>query len=194
MISSFGENCLLKNKYCFLVGIFLFVVFLVVADGFTQENSPANISIEGRNWELYSSGVRTRMFLDVYQCAIYLDQEEKNLDSDLDLKHPIAIRIQILISELPEQVPDPWRESIKPEISDQLYSRFKKEIFKLTQRDLLIFTFLPGGPTKFYINNEKKFSDPGSGLMHSLLEQWIGPFPVSEDLKTALLLKKGKKQ
>jgi hypothetical protein len=39
-----------------------------------------------------------------------------------------------------------------------------------------------------YIKNEIKFPDSGSGLMQALLEQWLGPHPVSEDLKAALII------
>ena len=106
--------------------------------------------------------------MDVYQCAIYLYQKITNSELLLEFKHPVAVRIKILISELPDQVPDAWREAIKPEISHKLYSRFKKKIC--------------------YINNEIKFSDPGSGLMQALLEQWLGAHPVSKDLKATLII------
>ena len=106
--------------------------------------------------------------MDVYQCAIYLDRESTNSELTLKLKHFVAVRIKILISELPDQVPDAWREAIKPEISHKLYSRFVKQIC--------------------YINNEIKFSNPGSGLMQALLEQWLELHPVSEDLKAALII------
>jgi hypothetical protein len=44
--------------------------------------------------------------MDVYQCAIYLDRESTNSELTLKLKHFVAVRIKILISELPDQVPD----------------------------------------------------------------------------------------
>ena len=66
--------------------------------------------------------------MDVYQCAIYLDRESTNSELLLKLKHPVAVRIKILISELLDQVPDTWREAIKPKISLKLSSRFKKQI------------------------------------------------------------------
>jgi len=125
--------------------------------------------------------------MDVYQCAIYLDKEVENLKTILELNRPVVIRVKILTSELPDKVPGPWKETIKPEVSDKIYSRFKKQFFKLTTGDILIFSFLPEQSTILYLNGEKKFSDPGSGLMQALLEQWIGSDPVSEDLKLALV-------
>lgn len=165
------------------------IFFCMTVEISAHEKPPAVMKAENRNWKLHSYGVRNRWFMDVYQCAMYLDNGNQNLESVLDLKHPVAIRIKILISELPNQVPDAWREAIKPEISDKLYSRFKKQIFKLEQGDQLTFTYLPGQSTGFFINNEKKFSDPGPDLMRALLEQWLGPQPVSEELKVALIRK-----
>ncbi|QPJ64193.1 MAG: hypothetical protein G3M78_01775 [Candidatus Nitrohelix vancouverensis] len=181
----------LKNAFGFFAGCFFLVFFLLPDEGLARENPPASISIEDANWDLHSSGVRSRMFMDLYQCSIYLQHDEADLVSILELQRPVAVRIRVLIAELPDQVPDPWREAIQPEISDKLYHRFKKQFFKLGQDDLLTFTYQPGGSTVFYINGEKKFSDSGPELMRSMLEQWIGPIPISEDLKMALLLKKG---
>ena len=77
---------------------------------------------------MYPHGVRARLFMDVYQCAIYLYQKITNSELLLEFKHPVAVRIKILISELLDQVPDTWREAIKPKISLKLSSRFKKQI------------------------------------------------------------------
>lgn len=177
----------MQIKYRILIGIIIFGLVCVFTNTSAQENAPTHIKISETDWQLYSYGTRNRFFVDVYQCAIYLNRKITNPDLIMSLKHPVAIRIKILISEIPDQVPDAWREAIKPEISDKLYSRFKKQIFKLKQGDLLGFTFFPGKSTNFYINNKKMFSDPGSDLILALLEQWIGPHPVSEDLKIALM-------
>ncbi len=153
-----------------------------------QENPPETIHIGGRDWSLFSSGVRSYAFFDVYQCALYMDSRQGgDLDSIQALSHPVGIRIEVLTSEMPEEVPDPWKEAIRPELSDKLYNRFKKKFFKLNQGDVLFFSYLPDQATVFYLNAEKKFSDPGPGLFEALLEQWIGAKPVSEDLKAALL-------
>lgn len=187
MFSNFRQHYFLTRKSGFFTGTLLFILFQISTGVLAQENPPANINIEDRKWLLYSSGTRTHIFYDLYHCALYLEKRETNIDSIPDLTRPVAVRIQILASETPDQVPDPWKEAIKPEVSDKVYSRFRKQFFKLIEGDILIFTYIPGQPTTFFLNGEKKFADPGSGLMESLLEQWIGHNPVSEDLKAALL-------
>ena len=152
-----------------------------------QEAPPSTINIDEKSLVLYSSGIRDYFFVDLYECAVYLDGKEKNLDSILNLTIPVAIRLKILTSELPDQVPDPWRETIKPEVSDKIYSRFKKQYIKLSEGDIILFNYFPGESTVFYLNGKKMFVDPGSSLMEALLDQWLGPSPVSEDLKASLI-------
>ncbi len=153
-----------------------------------QENPPETVRIEGRDWSLFSYGVRNYAFFDVYQCALYLDSgQEGEVGSIQNLDRPMGIRIEVLTSEMPGEVPDPWENAIRPEVSDKLYSRFKKQFFKLDKGDVLFFTYLPEQATEFYLNGEKKFSDPGPALFEALLGQWIGADPVSEDLKTSLM-------
>ncbi len=177
------------SKILFVTGILVFNLFQFVLLASAEDIPPSNIEIQGSNWKLYSHGVRNFAFMDLYQCALYRMQKEKILDSVLDLKSPIAIRIQILTSNLPDNVPSAWKEAIKPEVTDKTYNRFKKQYLKIEEGDILIFTFLPSQSTNLYLNGKKELVDPGPGLMQALLDQWVGLNPISEDLKVALIKK-----
>ena len=187
MKQSSEHDYFLPKKNRLLIGVLVFIWIQSIADVLAHETPPSEINIEDRSWVLFSSGVRDYFFMDLYECAVYLDGKEKNLDSILNLIYPVAIRLKILTSELPGQVPDPWKETIKPEVSDKIYSRFKKQFFKLSEGDIILFIYFPGESTVFYLNGERKFMDPGPGLMEALLEQWLGPSPVSEELKASLI-------
>jgi hypothetical protein len=106
-----------KSNYELFIGFFFCMFFCALVDISAQQKPPTNIRIEYKNWYLHSHRVGARLFMDVYQCAISLDRESTNSELLLDLKHPLAVRIKILISEIPDQIPDAWREAIKPEIS-----------------------------------------------------------------------------
>ncbi len=164
----------------------LSAILLMGTKAFAEENPPSEIQLAGEKWTLASSGIRTYAFVDVYQCAVYLDKPGKVEESILEKKQPVAIRIQILTSQHPGHVPDVWKETIESEVSDKIYKRFKKHFLKLEEGDELIFSYIPGQSTRFYQNGKKVFEDSGSGLMQSLLEQWIGKDPISNDLKMAL--------
>lgn len=152
-----------------------------------EEGSPSTLTLENRDWVLAASGIRTYAFIDVYQCSLYFLEPGKVRKTLLEQKQPVTIQIKILTSELPGQVPDAWKETIKPEVSDKVYKRFKRNFRILEEGDELLFSYIPGQATLLYLNREKVFSDPGPSLMFSLLEQWIGEDPISDDLKNTLI-------
>jgi hypothetical protein len=128
----------------------------------------------------------------VYRCTLY-QPEKQNLTLDKlaasieALESPLAIRIEILTSMLPDKMPEAWRETIKSEVTGKAFRRFRKGFADLDEGDILLFVYLPGEATHLFLNDKLVFKDPGPGLMQGLLEQWIGSQPISEELKQALL-------
>ena len=153
---------------------------------------PSQMKQGGRTWVPHAYGIRTYGLIDVYQCAIYRPQDrtltsKKLVASIKTLKTPVAIRIQILTSMLPDKMPEVWKETVKSEVTGKAFHRFRKGFARLDEGDVLLFVYLPGEATRLFLNNKPVFKDPGPGLMQSLLEQWVGSQPISEDLKQALL-------
>ena len=148
---------------------------------------PSGLKLNNHTWTRYSSGIRSYNFIDVYQCALYLHNKDKVIESIKNLDHPVALRIEILTSMLPDKMPEVWRETIDSEVTGKAFHRFRKGFANLDEGDILLFMYIPGESTRFYLNNKLLFKDPGPGLMQSLLEQWTGPRPISEDLKQALI-------
>jgi len=163
-----------------------------------MNTTPANATplsefkLNGLTWNHYSSGIRTYNFVDVYQCTLYFSSQDKPKKDQLtavikNIEYPIAIRIKILTSMLPDKMPEFWRETIEGEVTGKAFSRFQKGFSNLNEEDILVFTYLSGKGTRLYLNDKLLFNDPGPGLMQGLLEQWIGSQPISEDLKQALI-------
>ena len=148
---------------------------------------PPDLILDNLPWIHYSTGIRSHHFVDVYQCALYLPDKEKPIASLQNLEYPVAIRVEILTSMLPDKMPDVWRKTIKPELIDKAFRKFQKEFLNLDENDVLLFMYVPGEATSLFLNDKLLFKDPGRELMESLLEQWVGPHPVSEDLKQALI-------
>lgn len=158
---------------------------------------PSRLKIQGFTWTPLSSGVRTYNLIDVYQCVLYIsNQNELNPDqrnkkqliaSLKSLQYPMALRVEILTSMLPEKMPGAWRETIQSEVTGKAFRKFKKGFAGLDEGDILFFMYKPGESTRLFLNNEQVFEDPGSGLMEGLIDQWLGSRPISEDLKQALL-------
>ncbi len=175
----------------YFIRITTLMIFLGGGLGITSANAspPLDLKLDNLSLIHYSSGIRSHYFVDVYQCALYIPNNGKSISSLdlLKLVHPIAMRIEIMTSELPDKMPDIWRETIEPEIMDKAFRRFQKGFLTLDGGDVLLFMYLPGEGTRLVLNDKLLFTDPGPGLMEALLEQWLGSEPVSEDLKQALL-------
>jgi hypothetical protein len=148
---------------------------------------PLEIKLNNLTWTHHSSGIRSYIFVDVYQCALYLHDKDTPIASIGNLEYPVAIRIEILTSMLPDKMPETWRETMLSEVTAKAFRRFQKGFLHLDKGDVLLFLYLPMESTILFLNDKLLFKDPGPGLMQALLEQWIGSHPISEDLKQALI-------
>ena len=148
---------------------------------------PLEFKLNNLTWTHHSSGIRSYIFVDVYQCSLYLHYKDKPIASTITLEYPIAIRIEILTSMLPDKMSEAWRETVVSEVTAKAFRRFQKGFLNLDEGDVLLFLYLPGEATSLFLNDKLLFKDPGPGLMQDLLEQWIGSHPISEDLKQALI-------
>ena len=170
--------------------LFIFAGGLNLASA--NANPPADFRIDNQTWTHHSSGIRSYNFVDVYQCVLYLPKKNKPTNKKLiesveNLDFPVAIRIKILTSMLPDKMPEDWRQTIESEVTGKAFHRFQKGFSSLDEGDILLFLFSPGEGTRLLLNDKLMFKDPGPGLMQGLLEQWMGSHPISEDLKQALI-------
>ena len=160
--------------------------------GISFANPPSELKSNGMTWVSHSSGIRIYNFVDVYQCTLYLNIKNKPSKDELisavnHLTFPIALHIKVLTSMLPDKMPETWRETIESEITGKAFHKFQKGFSRLDEGDVLLFVYSPKEETRLLLNGKLMFKDPGPGLMQSLLEQWIGPKPISEELKQALV-------
>jgi len=156
--------------------------------GLAQENAVApRIDYKGTSLVLNGHGEREIMWMSVYRCALYLGRmitEPEKIVQSSDV--PKVLKILILTDNAPAEMPDQWRKTLESELTDCLFQRMKKRYGKASAGDELKFAYLPGQGTSFYFNGKKVFNDPGYGLMEALLDQWLGPEPVSGNLKRLL--------
>lgn len=185
-----------KAIVCISYVMRVITVLIIFSGGFSIASAyagpPSDFKLNSLTWAHFSSGIRSYNFVDVYQCALYLpDRDQLNADnlvaSIKTLEHPVAIRIKILTSMLPDTMPDIWRETIESEVTGKAFKRFRKGFAGLDEGDVLLFVYFPGKSTHVYLNDELQFKDPGPGLMQGLFDQWMGAQPISEDLKQALI-------
>jgi hypothetical protein len=145
------------------------------------------IDYKGASLVLNGHGEREIMWISVYRCALYLSRpfdDPKKIIASRDV--PKVLTIRILTDGAPAEMPDQWRKTLEAELTEPLFRRMKRGYAKASAGDELKFAYLPGQGTAFYFNGKEVFNDPGYGLMEALLDQWLGPKPVSGNLKRLL--------
>lgn len=156
--------------------------------GLAQDDAVApRIDYKGASLVLNGHGEREIMWMSVYRCALYLGRtitEPEKIVQSSDV--PKVLKILVLTDNAPAEMPDQWRKTLDSELTERLFRRMKRGYAKASAGDELKFAYLPGQGTSFYLNGTQVFNDPGYGLMEALLDQWLGPEPVSGNLKRLL--------
>lgn len=143
-------------------------------------------TVGGHHLILNGYGERERWFMNVYGCALYAPRKTSSPKYLMTQSTPSAIRILVKVSPPPEP-PDRWEETFQAELSNELFSRMISVYEDLEAGDVLLFAYAPGHGTRAFLNGRILFRDPGHDLMHGLLDQWLGPRPVSSNLRRLLL-------
>lgn len=167
--------------------IVLLAFLLPAATAFAQTPPSATLMVQGQQLVLNGYGEREQWWIDVYRCALYLTQRTSSLAV---IRHPDtakAIRIRVLFDDIPDAMPKRWRTIFAEELSRRTFRRLRIGYRDLGRGDVLTFSYAPGKGTAIRANGEILFTDPGHDLMLELIDQWLGPRPVSRNLKRLLL-------
>ncbi|MEQ9643029.1 MAG: chalcone isomerase family protein [Alphaproteobacteria bacterium] len=132
-------------------------------------------------------GTRVMYFMRVYECALYLPERSRSMPFIMDKRTASAIRISVIHDDLPDRLPEQWREAVRSEVTTKMFSRLRAAYRDVSGGDVVLFRYVPTEGTWILINDEVVVFDPGHGLMRSMLEQWVGETPVSSDLRLALM-------
>lgn len=147
---------------------------------------PKEMTVARHKLVLNGYGERERWFMDVYGCALYTPRKTSSTNYIMASSTPTAIRIMVN-HDPPADQPERWRQTFREELSKELLSRMDNVYERLDAGDVILFAYAPGHGTKAYRNGRHLFTDPGHGLMQGLLDQWLGPRPVSKNLRRLLL-------
>lgn len=147
---------------------------------------PRQLQVLGERLVLNGFGERERWMMDVYGCALYLPEKSPSLDYILSPETASAIRI-VVNYDPPSNPPDRWESTFRQELSKELLGRMMDVYDDLESGDVVMFAYAPGRGTIALLNGRRLFTDKGHGLMAALLDQWLGPRPVSKNLRRLLL-------
>ena len=146
----------------------------------------ANTTFAANQLTLAGSGTRKAFFISLYTCEIYAEQSGTKA-SEL-LNDDLEVRVKLIVhGNPPGSPPEHWASVLKDELSDKMFRITKRTYRNLEEGDRIILHYQPGKGTSVDINSQDLFTDPGRALMVSILDQWLGEEPVSENFKAELL-------
>jgi len=156
----------------------------------------ASVSAGGPALRLNGAGVRRKLFVAVYAVGLYLPTPTRDPAQVLAMDGPRLVAMRFLHREVPrDKLVAAWTEGFAanqdPATLATLQARIDRfnALFEtLREGDTVDLAFDPARKTtRVSINGTSRGEVPGADFAAALLRIWLGPSPVSDDLKAALL-------
>ncbi len=145
---------------------------------------------------LNGAGVRRKVFVPVYAVGLYLPVPARDAAQVLAVDGPRLVHMHFLHSEVArDKLVAAWDEGFAANHEAAALAALRERITRfnglfdtLHRGDTVVLAFDPrAGATQVTINGQVRGAIPGADFAAGLLRVWLGPAPVSEDLKAALL-------
>lgn len=172
----------------------------VTSNGATIKGTgvPEKLSYEGDELILNGSGLRSKYFVPVYDCGLYLPEKNTNADEIINSEGPVAVRLHIvsrLITRdgMERVVREGFVRSVDGKTApiqkqiDELMMNFKKTPVEVN--DTYDMWYLPGKGLQGYKNGEE-WGDIivcGQEYRSALIGIWLSDNPIDPDLKNKML-------
>lgn len=183
-------------KNTFIIIITLVMVSFTQAQTKVSDVTLPNTETFG-NYELVlnGTGVREKLWIDLYAAGLYLEEKSSNAQAILKADKPMSVKLHIvskLISskKMISAIEDGFEESTNDNVApyrdriDEFIAFFKEEIQK---GDIYDITYQPGKGVVSYKNGEEKGTVKGKDFKQALFGIWLSNRPADDDLKEGLL-------
>ena len=160
-----------------------------------EVNIPDTAKVSGKLLVLNGAGMRTKFIVDVYAGALYTPQKTNSVDKVVAADKPRRMLMRFVYSEVErKKIVDAWNEGFKANNSAAQVAKLKSQIdeFNAMFRTMkageeIALDYAPGKGTTVSINGEARGVIAGAEFNRALMNIWLGPKPVTKDLKEALL-------
>jgi Chalcone isomerase-like len=154
---------------------------------------PDMATVEGKTLKLNGMGLRKKVVFKVYVAGLYLEQPSKDPRAIVSSDQIKSIRLSILRSlqagKITEAITEGFEKNSKadmPALKARL-ERFNAMFPDVKEGDEIVMTYVPGKGTIVTAKGVEKGVIEGKDFADALFSVWLGPNPVQEDLKKALL-------
>ena len=149
---------------------------------------PPTEIVQGMQLQLVGCSSREKLWLDLYAVSLYLPREMASVVRMTDDQVPKLVRLDVTYDgQVPNGLPSEWKQRRQGQVSQEFMQTLARQYNPLRGGDMVRVSYAPGNGTTLSVNGNTIATRPGSDLMNAMLKLWIGPTPVSQDIKSGLL-------
>jgi len=153
---------------------------------------PDNMKTGNNELIINGAGLRKKLVIKVYACALYLLEKENDAKTIIEADEPIAVKMHFIYKAVdPAKLIEAWNTGFsKSDISNlqeeitTFNSYFTKDAVKNDVYDII---YVPEVGTSVYMNNELKGTIGGLEFKKAVFSIWLGEQTELPKLKKAML-------
>jgi hypothetical protein len=154
---------------------------------------PDTVTVEGKTLKVNGAGLRKKVVFKVYVAGLYLETASKDPAAVISSDQFKSMRLWILRSLKGSQITEAIVEGFEKNSKAQMgalkarLEKFNAMFPDVKEGDEIDMTYVPGKGTIVTAKGTEKGVIEGKDFADALFSVWLGPNPVQEDLKKALL-------
>ena len=187
----------MRTSALYLLASLMLASFTVTAATIGGVEIPDTVKLAdgGPALVLNGTGVRKKLFLDIYIGALYLPAKSSDARAILTSPGAACVAMHFLYKEVSrEKITSAWEDGLAANhtaaemqaLQPQL-EKFNALFRTMHKSDVIRICFQPGTGTEVSINGERRGNVEGETFFHAVLGIWLGTHPVSNDLKQGML-------
>jgi hypothetical protein len=154
---------------------------------------PEAITVEGKALKLNGAGLRKKAIFKVYVAGLYLENTSRDaaavISSDQVKRMQMSVLRSLSSKQVNEAIAEGFEKNSKAQMSalNPRLAKLATMIPNVEKGDEILLTYVPGKGTVVSAKGAEKGVIEGKDFADALFAVWLGPNPVQEDLKNALL-------
>lgn len=154
---------------------------------------PDTVNAEGKTLKLNGAGLRKKMVFKVYVAGLYVETPTHDAAALLSSNQVKSMRLRMMRSVKGKQIGESIEEGFarnskaqQDKLKDRL-AKFTAMIPDVDEGDDIVMTWVPDHGTKVSVRGTDRGTIEGRDFADALFAVWLGPDPVQDDLKKALV-------
>jgi hypothetical protein len=154
---------------------------------------PDTFSADGKTLKLNGMGLRKKVVFKVYVAGLYLETPSRDAAAIVSSDQVKSMRLHILRSldaaKITEAISEGFEKNSRGQMGalKERLGKFNAMFPDVKEGDEIAMTYVPGKGTMVTAKGAEKGVIEGKDFADALFAVWLGPNPVQEDLKKALL-------